>query len=299
MLFLLSLSFVYPVPPDGLSLPTFPSSSSSSPLSTEVVQYHSSIHPSPSFCTSVSIPFSNSLQSNVSLGSSNEYVPSRLVGDLPPPPKSVILHMAMAFDVNPQRVSKVYTSQAVNLPYLDPIPISNGVADFANAALLGVTDSKPPLVSDASPPRASGSSAVQQNIVGEIKIEYQWKPHRGSHSNRKGHAEPQDKPMKVFKPTGRILPVSQPSPSKPKIKKKNHAPTASSKAALGPENIPISNAFAALQEFELKGPIVDSNEARNREMVEDELLQFKSPLRNIDYVMHGIEHMSFTRAWEW
>ncbi|GMH04735.1 hypothetical protein Nepgr_006575 [Nepenthes gracilis] len=130
MLFLLPPSVVYPVPPDGLFLPSSPSSSASSPLSTKAVQYRSSIHPFPSFHTSISVSSSDSLLSKVSLGSSDE-------------------------------VSEIYTSLAVNLHYSNLVPISDGVADFANATLLGATNSKPPLVSDASPPRASWPSVVQ------------------------------------------------------------------------------------------------------------------------------------------
>ncbi|GMH15658.1 hypothetical protein Nepgr_017499 [Nepenthes gracilis] len=232
-------SVVFSIPPDGSSPTVFPSVSHSSPLSIEAFPNKSATHPSPSFHAPVSIPASDSSLSEGSIGSFADSDYPRLVSCLLSPPNSVILPLSMAFDVSSRRVSEVRDLQVVNHPCSDLVPISDGVADIANL---------------------------------DIKIEYQWKPTRGSHCNRKGHAEPQGKPAKVFKPTGRILLVSQPIPSQPNIKKKNHVLVAPNKADPGSRNLPISNAFDALRDTKLECPIVDSNVARNREVVVDELL---------------------------
>ncbi|GMH05515.1 hypothetical protein Nepgr_007355 [Nepenthes gracilis] len=110
---------------------------------------------SPSFGASVSVPSSDYLKPEVSHGSSDAHVPSQLFGIFPPTPKSVTLHVDVVSDVNPGRMSGVCSSQAVNLPCSETVPISDDAADFANVSLLGASDSKPPMIADASPPRAS------------------------------------------------------------------------------------------------------------------------------------------------
>ncbi|GMH03587.1 hypothetical protein Nepgr_005426 [Nepenthes gracilis] len=59
-------------------------------------------------------------------------------------------------------MSGVYSSQAVILPCTETVPISDDIAAYAIASLLGVVDSNPPLITIANSPRASWSSVVQQ-----------------------------------------------------------------------------------------------------------------------------------------
>ncbi|GMH05820.1 hypothetical protein Nepgr_007660 [Nepenthes gracilis] len=79
-------------------------------------------------------------------------------------------HLCFASSITNRGLSTAISNSEVSFVSTDSnvsqqSPADNGVADFANAALLGAPDSKPPMVSDASPPRASWSSVVQQNFA--------------------------------------------------------------------------------------------------------------------------------------
>ncbi|GMH02069.1 hypothetical protein Nepgr_003908 [Nepenthes gracilis] len=130
--------------------------------------------------------------------------------------------------------------------------------------------------------KTGNSTELPDQMFTNILVDYQWKPKRSREGNQMGLSGAPCKSAKIFRPTGRILPDLMSFPLSNKVNKLSHASPAPRKADLNTGDRSISNSFATLQKFEMGCQIVDSAEKRNGNGVEDELLQIKMPLCNLD-----------------
>ncbi|GMH14064.1 hypothetical protein Nepgr_015905 [Nepenthes gracilis] len=213
-------------------------------------------------------------------------------------PKATSLPLSMTSKVSYRKMSGVRALREVKNPCPESALISVADANSATLGRLNEPNSKPPMDSSASPPQLSWSSVgVQQSFL--IKCSLMFKLitngnlYHSSQGDRAEHSEAQCKTATIFRPPGSILSVSKSLRSRRKVNKKSHASAAPSKAVPDAGNPPVSNTFDALLEIEMDCQNVDSSVVRNRDGVEDELLQIKTPICNSVHAKPGIDDYQF------